>query len=107
MVSSEDPTAPAADPDDSDRAPEFRCAYCGAGTREDVVKAAFWSAQGLIAIEDIPARVCADCGEQFYSDEAAQTIEQIIHGAKSPPQREMLVPVYSLGGNVPHRGPGR
>jgi len=72
------------------------CAYCGAATREDTVKAAFWGLQGLIAIEDIPARVCEGCGEQFYDDKTTEEIETIVSGPITPPKRQIIVPVFSL-----------
>jgi len=50
----------------------------------------------LVAIEDIPARVCKGCGEQFYDDKTAQRIEKIVNGSTSVPKREVTVPVFSL-----------
>jgi YgiT-type zinc finger domain-containing protein len=41
----------------------FPCAYCGAETRQDSVKAAFCGPQGWVVVEDVPARVCPGCGE--------------------------------------------
>jgi YgiT-type zinc finger domain-containing protein len=82
------------------------CAYCGADTHEDVVKAAFWAHQGWVVIEDIPARVCEGCGEQFYDDKTAQRIEEIVNGSTALPQRQITVPVFSLAGaeNAERRG---
>jgi YgiT-type zinc finger domain-containing protein len=75
---------------------DFVCIYCGAAVREGSVKAAFWGPRGLVAIEDIDARVCEGCGEQFYSEETAHRIERITCGAAGTPNREMTVPVFSL-----------
>jgi len=72
------------------------CTSCGADTRAELVKAAFWGQQGLIAIEDIPARVCTGCGEQFYDDTTAQQIERIVNGPAAVPARQIMVPVFSL-----------
>jgi YgiT-type zinc finger domain-containing protein len=74
----------------------IHCTCCGAETREDTVKAAFWGRQGLVAIEDIPARVCQRCGEQFYDDQTARRIEDIVTGSAANPGREVIVPVFSL-----------
>jgi YgiT-type zinc finger domain-containing protein len=89
-------------PQDGQAAPA--CASCGAETHEDCVKAAFWGRQGLVAIEDIPARVCGGCGEQFYADQTAQSIEEIVNGATAVPVRQITVPVFSLADT---RNPGR
>ncbi|MGA2618119.1 MAG: type II toxin-antitoxin system MqsA family antitoxin [Thermoguttaceae bacterium] len=72
------------------------CTYCGSDTRADMVRAAFWGRQGLLAIEDIPARVCQRCGEQFYDDQTAQRIENIVDGSGEAPTRQILVPVFSM-----------
>jgi hypothetical protein len=61
-----------------------------------MVRAAFWGRQGLLAIEDIPARVCQRCGEQFYDDQTAQRIENIVNGSAETPARKILVPVFSV-----------
>jgi YgiT-type zinc finger domain-containing protein len=79
----------------------LHCTYCGGQTHADLVRAAFWAARGLIAIEDIPARVCQRCGEQFYEEAAAQQIEALVHGAAAIPNREIQVPVYSLADRRP------
>ena len=85
------------------------CDNCGALTRRDIVRAAFWVARGLVAIEDIDAWVCDCCGEQFYRAETAERIEQIVHGLAGTPKREMIVPVYSLADapKVPSAGDGQ
>ena len=74
-----------------------RCQDCGGETHEDIVKAAFWHDQRLIVIEDIPARVCNNCGEQFYDDETAQRLHSLISAPPANAKEEILVPVYSLG----------
>ncbi len=74
----------------------FPCTYCGADTREDRVKAAFWGDRGLVAIEDIPARICQGCGEQFYDDATSQKIERIVNGSAIMSKREIIVPLFSL-----------
>jgi len=88
----------------------FPCAYCGAGTREDSVQAAFWGRQGWVVIEDIPARVCEGCGEQFYDDHTTERIEAIVNGSTAVPPRQITVGVFSLadgenaGQNDPREG---
>ena len=74
----------------------FACEYCGSGTRADIVRAAFWGDEGLVAIEEIPARVCEGCGEQFYDEVTTRKIEKILQGPTPKARREVLVPVFSL-----------
>jgi YgiT-type zinc finger domain-containing protein len=88
-----------------------RCKYCRGNTRKDITKAALWSNRGLIVIEDIPARLCEGCGEQFFETEVMQRMQQVITPASSPllafarkqrgaaaakAKRQIRVPVYSL-----------
>ena len=88
-----------------------RCKYCRGNTRKDIIKAALWSNRGLIVIEDIPARLCEGCGEQFFEAEVTQRMQQVITPASSPllafarkqggaaaakAKRQIRVPVYSL-----------
>jgi YgiT-type zinc finger domain-containing protein len=76
----------------------FRCKYCGAVTEEEVVQAALRAAQGWLILEDIPARVCKQCGEQFYDEGTAEKIERITANPAAKAAREILVPVFSLAG---------
>ena len=52
--------------------------------------------RGLVAIEQIPARVCEECGEQFYAAETTRKIEKLIEDPAAKATREILVPVFSL-----------
>ena len=72
------------------------CEYCGSRTRADIVRAAFWGDEGLVAIEDIPARVCEGCGEQFYDEGTTRRIEKILQDPTRKARREVLVPVFSV-----------
>ena len=73
-----------------------RCKYCGCETNEDVIRAALWTNNGLIVIEDIPARLCEGCGEQFFEEEIIQKIQQVTTYPIVKAKRQIRVPVYSL-----------
>ncbi|MCX5638528.1 MAG: YgiT-type zinc finger protein [Planctomycetota bacterium] len=77
-------------------ADSLQCKYCGCETKKDVIKAAHWTKRGLIAIEDIPARVCQGCGEQFFEEEVAQRIQKALTYPAAKAKRQIHVPVYSL-----------
>lgn len=36
----------------------------------------------IIIIKEVPARVCTQCGEQYFDDETAENIEKIINQLK-------------------------
>jgi YgiT-type zinc finger domain-containing protein len=68
----------------------------GASTDEDFIKAALWTNRGLVVIEDIPARLCEGCGEQFFEQEVIQKIEQVVTYPLAKVKQWIRVPVYSL-----------
>ncbi len=74
----------------------FRCKYCGSETEEEVVQAALRGARGWLILEDVPARVCRQCGEQFYDDRTAERIERITTDPAAKAKCEIAVPVFSL-----------
>ena len=37
----------------------------------------------IIIIKGVPARVCAECGEQYFDDETSENIEKIVNQLKS------------------------
>ncbi len=74
----------------------WRCRYCEADTHEDVVRSVLWAERGLVAVEDIPARVCEGCGERFYDEETTQRIEKVVGDATMKAKREIRAPVFSL-----------
>ena len=47
-------------------------------------------------IENVPARVCRETGEQFFSPETVEHIQGIIKGRRSP-DRMIETPVYNYG----------
>jgi YgiT-type zinc finger domain-containing protein len=49
----------------------------------------------LVVIEDVPARVCEQTGDQFFAPETADRIWQIVHGGKQP-ARIMQAEVYDF-----------
>jgi YgiT-type zinc finger domain-containing protein len=76
--------------------PSPQCKYCGCETNEDVIRAALWTNNGLIVIEDIPTRLCEGCGEQFFNEEVTQKIQQATTYPIVKAKRQIRVPVYSL-----------
>ena len=46
-------------------------------------------------IENVPARVCVETGEQFFSPETVERLQQIIEEQKEP-KRVIKTPVYEF-----------
>lgn len=36
----------------------------------------------IIIIKGVPAKVCSDCGEQYFNDETSENIEKIVNRLK-------------------------
>ena len=36
----------------------------------------------IIIVKEVPAKVCMQCGEQYYDDETAENIEKIVNQLK-------------------------
>jgi len=76
----------------------FLCRYCESQTTEEMVKSAFWVDGQLVAIENVPAKVCQRCRQQFYDQETAEKITTLDKRSlvAVAPNRKVLVPVFSL-----------
>jgi YgiT-type zinc finger domain-containing protein len=49
----------------------------------------------MVVIEHVPARVCVETGEQFFSPETVERIQAIVRGERKP-VRTMQTPVYEF-----------
>ena len=50
----------------------------------------------LYVVEEVPARVCQETGEEFFSPETVEHIQALIHGTARP-VRVIETPVYRYG----------
>ena len=76
----------------------LQCKYCESETVKELVKSAFWVDEQLIAIENIPTRVCQECKEHFYDDEIAEAIATLGQPRDVPDgaRRDVTASVFSL-----------
>jgi len=88
---------------------EDRCSYCGGGTREARVKTCLWEDRGVFIIEDIPARVCEKCFEQFYDEATVIQIERLRKDGfpRGKARKVIEVPVFSLTSREKPAGKGK
>lgn len=74
------------------------CPRCGGVLNETTVRAAIWQADRLAVVEDVPARVCSGCVEQYYDDDVSDAL-RVLNEQGFPPseaERTIEVPVFSL-----------
>jgi YgiT-type zinc finger domain-containing protein len=49
----------------------------------------------IVVVENVPARVCVETGEQFFAPETVERLQQLIWEKKQP-QRVIEVPVFEF-----------
>ena len=59
------------------------CPICGGNKRSAKTTFSVDKGETLIVIRDVPATVCAQCGEEWIDDETAQKVERIVDEAQA------------------------
>jgi YgiT-type zinc finger domain-containing protein len=69
------------------------CSFCGGEVKERLVSVDYRTNNKLIVIENVPAGVCKQCNEQYYTAKVAKAMEKI---ALQPelPLKVLSVPVH-------------
>ncbi|MEJ5197591.1 MAG: YgiT-type zinc finger protein [Anaerolineae bacterium] len=63
----------------------FRCQICGSTeARSERVTEVFLIDDAPVVVEDIPATVCARCGDATFSRATTERIRRMIHGEMRP-----------------------
>lgn len=71
------------------------CYFCGHGTlKEKRVTVDFRWGDQLVIIENVPAKVCNECGERYYAAPVVREMERISKEGCS--EKELRVPVVAL-----------
>ena len=71
-----------------------KCSVCHSETISKTIIYTQWYNGELIAVENVPADVCQNCGEEYFSPNVADKIQEVIelHNVS----RTLEVPVYQL-----------
>ena len=77
---------------------EMVCEFCGGDTHEDIVNVSMWENGKLILIEDVNARICDKCHEQFYDSSFTYKIDKLRSEGFRPENADRIieVPVFSI-----------
>ena len=58
-----------------------KCTLCHLGTyRDNLVVISARRGEGLLIVDDVPALVCDQCGDQIISEETAREVERVSQG---------------------------
>ena len=73
----------------------FKCHVCGSTeAREELVSEIFQVDGKPVLVENIPAQVCAHCGEQVFSRETTEKVRLLVHG-KAKPIKSVQMDVFA------------
>ncbi len=75
--------------------PDF-CEYCSGTLIEKRVTVYHRWKGHLTVVEDVPARVCQQCGERYYAAEVIEEVERLAK-ERTKPARTLAVPVRVYG----------
>jgi len=73
----------------------MKCDICGGKRKREKIVYSIYYNQSPIIIENVPADVCEQCGEQFFDPETVEMIQQVVWSSKTP-KRTIATPVYDL-----------
>lgn len=71
-----------------------KCSVCRTKTLSKTITYTQWYKGKLIAVENVPAEVCSNCGEEYFSPDVADKVQNVIESHNI--LRKMSVPVYHL-----------
>lgn len=73
----------------------MKCFYCKGQTVEKTTKFIVDLGQCVVIVKNVPAQVCEQCGETFYSDEVAKRLENIVEFIKNSIMSEVAIIDYT------------
>jgi len=81
----------------------FHCHVCGGHAAKAELVSELFTIEGRpVQVMDIPAQVCARCGEATFTRETTEKIRQLVHSAKQPAKTvPMDVFAFALTGATP------
>jgi YgiT-type zinc finger domain-containing protein len=70
------------------------CSFCGGELEERLVQHEYRWEGKLFVFEDVPARVCRQCGEKYFDAHVVKAMERaVLHQLK--PKRILRVPLFT------------
>lgn len=67
-----------------------RCQICGGDLQPELVTRAQPHQGGWVVIENLPALVCTQCGERFYTPDAHDLVVRLLAGQATPVRTETI-----------------
>ena len=74
----------------------FSCAVCHADeSREEYVEEIFRASGKYVLVKNIPAQVCARCGEESFSAKTAESIRVMVN-ERTDPETSITMAVFTF-----------
>lgn len=74
---------------------EEKCQLCSGTVKKKTVSLDLWRKENLYVFKNVPAKVCEQCGEKYFSSKIYGIIDKLLK-ENSKPDETMIVPVLSL-----------
>ena len=71
------------------------CSFCDGELEEQLIQHEYHWEGKLFVFEEVPARVCRQCGERYLDAEVVKAMEQAVL-EQLKPKRILQVPVFSF-----------
>ncbi|MFQ4139278.1 YgiT-type zinc finger protein [Nodosilinea sp. PGN35] len=79
----------------------FKCHVCGSNQSTTTYVTEIFDIDGkFYLVENIPATVCSNCGEEVFSRETTENIREMLHG-EGEPSRSISVDVFAYQSTQP------
>lgn len=78
-----------------DEEDKMKCDLCGGAVRKQRVSYSLFYEGRCVIVENVPAKVCQQCGEQLFSPEVVEKLQRVVWSKKKP-QRQIMTPVFDL-----------
>jgi len=72
-----------------------RCSICGGDTAKTKITFSQEVNGMLEVVENVPAEVCTQCGDQLFDPKTVRTLEKILR-SKRKPTKTISVPVFDF-----------
>lgn len=75
-----------------------KCYVCGGQLKKEKVNIARYWGKELIALNDVPALICQQCGERYFEAKVSSKIDQKIQDAlkRKTPLQKINIPVVQF-----------
>ncbi len=74
-----------------------KCYFCKGKTQIKNVNVDFRWGDKLFVVQEVPVKVCIQCGERYYSAEVSKKLDELVKKQSSSrrPQKTLEVPIFS------------